>query len=25
MFAHLAPKQLLVPILASRHPGLRDS
>lgn len=24
MFAHLTPKQLLVPILASRHPGLRD-
>jgi len=24
MFAHLAPKQLLVPMLASRHPGLRD-
>ena len=24
MFAHLAPKQLLVPILASRHPGLKD-
>ncbi|MCU1354891.1 MAG: putative oxidoreductase, partial [Acidimicrobiales bacterium] len=23
MFAHLAPKQLLVPILASRHPGLK--
>lgn len=22
--AHLAPKQLLVPLLASRHPGLRD-
>ena len=22
--AHLAPKRLLVPILASRHPGLRD-
>jgi len=24
MFAHLTPKRLLVPILASRHPGLRD-
>jgi short-subunit dehydrogenase len=24
MFAHLAPKRLLVPMLASRHPGLRD-
>jgi short-subunit dehydrogenase len=24
VFAQLAPKQLLVPILASRHPGLRD-
>jgi len=24
MFAHLTPKTLLVPILASRHPGLRD-
>jgi short-subunit dehydrogenase len=24
MFAQLVPKQLLVPILASRHPGLRD-
>lgn len=24
MFAHLAPKRLLVPLLASRHPGLRD-
>ena len=24
VFAHLAPKQLLVPMLASRHPGLRD-
>ena len=23
MFAHLAPKRLLVPLLASRHPGLR--
>ncbi|MEZ5138017.1 MAG: hypothetical protein R2711_04425 [Acidimicrobiales bacterium] len=23
MFAHLAPKQLLVPLLASRHPGLK--
>jgi len=23
-FAHLTPKQILVPILASRHPGLRD-
>jgi short-subunit dehydrogenase len=23
-FAHLTPKQLLVPILASRHPGLRE-
>jgi short-subunit dehydrogenase len=23
MFAHLAPKQLLVPMLASRHPGLK--
>ncbi len=23
-FAHLAPKQLLVPILASRHPGLKE-
>ncbi len=23
MFAHLAPKQLLVPVLASRHPGLK--
>ncbi len=23
MFAHLSPKRLLVPILASRHPGLR--
>ena len=23
-FAHLAPKRLLVPLLASRHPGLRD-
>ncbi|MCU1499225.1 MAG: ydfG 2 [Acidimicrobiales bacterium] len=24
MFAHLSPKALLVPILARRHPGLRD-
>lgn len=24
LFAHLAPKQLLVPLLASRHPGLKD-
>lgn len=24
MFAHLTPKRLLVPLLASRHPGLRD-
>lgn len=24
MLAHLAPKRLLVPLLASRHPGLRD-
>lgn len=24
MVAHLAPKRLLVPLLASRHPGLRD-
>lgn len=24
MAAHLSPKQLLVPILASRHPGLKD-
>ena len=23
-FAQLTPKRLLVPILASRHPGLRD-
>jgi len=24
MFAHFVPKQVLVPLLASRHPGLRD-
>ena len=24
MFAHLAPKRLLVPLIASRHPGLRE-
>ena len=24
MVAHLTPKRLLVPLLASRHPGLRD-
>lgn len=24
MFAHLTPKRILVPMLASRHPGLRD-
>ena len=24
MFAHMAPKKLLVPILASRHPGLKN-
>jgi len=24
MFAHLTPKALLVPLLASRHPGLKE-
>ena len=24
MFAHLVPKQLLVPMLAARHPGLKN-